>query len=181
MQRLPSLLVTTPQIVRSFMGQRAPGADVVAARLTLVAVHCSLVDIVTSMTRTEALSAFATKAASIVALMRATPEQDTASDLLRRGARVRGKAFDVKKASSRAIARATSEVRSGKTPAGRVVTKEERATCLALQKALRAAGAKDAKVTVKAGRAARAARATIDLLVREIALITKAVRAMRQD
>lgn len=46
--------MTTPQIVRSFMGQRAPSADVVAALLTLVAVHCSLVDIVTSVGRVKA-------------------------------------------------------------------------------------------------------------------------------
>ena len=64
-----------------------------------------LVDVVTSMTRMEALSVCATKAASIVALVRATPEDDTASELLSRGAHVRGKVLDVKKASSRAIAR----------------------------------------------------------------------------
>ena len=75
-----------------------------------------LVDIVTSMTRTDALSVGATKAASIVALVRATPADDTAADLLRRGARVRGKVVDVKKARSRAIARATVAVRKGATP-----------------------------------------------------------------
>ena len=94
----------------------------------------------------DALSVGATKAASIVALVRATPADDTAADLLRRGARVRGKVVDVKKASSRAIARATVAVRKGATPGGRRVTREERAACAVLEKALHSAGAKDAKV-----------------------------------
>jgi hypothetical protein len=136
-----------------------------------------LVDIVTSMTRTEALAVGATKAASIVALVRATPEDDTASDVLRGGARVRGKLVDVKKASSRAIARATAEVRKGKTPRGRSVTKEERASCASLEKALRAAGAKDAKVSAKAGRVAGAARATIEIAVADLARLGRAARA----
>ncbi len=62
-----------------------------------------LVDIVTSMTRAEALSVGATKAASIVALARATPEDDTASELIARGARVRGRC-----STSRRPARAPS-------------------------------------------------------------------------
>lgn len=45
-----------------------------------------LVDIVTNMTREEAIDVGATKAASLVALARATPEDDTVSDLLRHGA-----------------------------------------------------------------------------------------------
>ena len=138
-----------------------------------------LVDIVTNMTRTDALSVGATKAASIVALVRATPQADTAADLLRRGARVRGKVVDVKRASSRAIARATQEVREGATPRGRGVTKEERAACAVLEKALRSAGAKNAKVTVKARRVTGAARATIELAVADLTLLAKATRATR--
>lgn len=140
-----------------------------------------LVDIVTSMTRTEALSVGATKAASIVALVRATPEDDTASELLSRGAQVRGKVLDVKKASSRAIARATAEVRRGATPRGRGVTRDERATCARLEKALRAADAKDATVSVKAGRVAGAARAVIEIAVEDLDRISSAVRVVRRD
>ena len=136
-----------------------------------------LVDIVTSMTRTEALSVGVTKAASIVALVRATPAHDTPASALRDGVRVRGKLVDVKQASSRAIARATSQVRKGRLPPGRVVTREERAAGAALQRALRAAGAKDATVEVKAGRVAGAARATIVLAVTDLALLGRAVRA----
>jgi hypothetical protein len=135
-----------------------------------------LVDIVTSMTRTDALSVGATKAASIVALVRATPADDTAADLLRRGARVRGKVVDVKKASSRAIARATVEVRTDATPRGRMVTREERAACAVLEKALRSAGAMDAKVIVKVGRITGAAKAMIEIAVADLALLGKAAR-----
>jgi hypothetical protein len=141
-----------------------------------------LVDIVTNMTREEALSVGATKAASLVALARATPEEDTVSDLLRGGARVGGKAIDVKKASTRAVARAAAEARERSGAArggGRAVTKEERATCAALEKALRKAGAKDAHVTARAGRVTGAARATIDLAVADIARLAEAVRVVR--
>ena len=131
------------------------------------------------MTRTEALTVGATKAASIVALVRATPEDDTAASALRDGVRVRGKVVDVKQASSRAIARATSEVRKGKPPPGRSVTREERAAGAALQRALRVAGANDATVEVKAGRMAGAARATIDLAVADLGLLVRAPRAKR--
>lgn len=143
-----------------------------------------LVDIVTSMTREEALAVGATKAASLVALTRATPEDDTVADLLRGGAKVRGKLVDVKKASSRAVARAAAEAReaTGAAPrGGRMVTKEERATCAALEKALRGAGAKDASVTAKAGRVSGAARATIELAVADIARLAEAVRVVRRS
>jgi hypothetical protein len=141
-----------------------------------------LVDIVTSMTRTEALSVGATKAASIVALARATPEDDTASELLAHGARVRGKVIDVTKASTRALAKAAAEARGGKAPKGRGVTREERASCAALAAALRAAGAKDAKVTAKAGRVAGAGRAVIELAIADLHRLAQAstVRAPRR-
>lgn len=139
-----------------------------------------LVDIVTNMTREEALTVGATKAASIVALVRATPEADTPSDLLRRGARVRGKTLNVKSASTRAIARATAAVRSTRNaPGGRSVARDERAACAALEKALRRAGAKDATVAVKAGRVAGAARAVIDIAVADIERLARAVRRAR--
>ena len=139
-----------------------------------------LIEIVTTMTRTEALSVGATKAASIVALVRATPEDDTPSDLLAHGARVRGKVIDVKKASTRAIAKATAAVRRGVAPHGRKVTKEDRAACAALEQSLRAAGAKDAKVIVKAGRVAGAARAVIEIAVADLTRITAGIRVARR-
>ena len=139
-----------------------------------------LVDIVTNMTRAEAIDVGATKAASLVALARATPEDDTVSDLLRHGARVGGKQVDVRKASSRQVARATAAARAarpnGKTDA-RSVTKDERATCEALEKALRQAGAKDA--TVQSKRGSHGGRATIELPIADITRLATAVRVVR--
>ncbi len=135
-----------------------------------------LVDIVSSMSRVQALSVGPTKAASIVALMRAAPNGETVSDLLSHGVRIRGKVFNVKTASSRAIARATSEIRRKRPANKRSATTEEHASCNAVEKALRELGAKDAKVTVKAGRVAGSARATIELLVEDIPLLRKAAR-----
>ena len=117
------------------------------------------------MTRTDALSLGATKAASIVALVRATAADDTAADLLRRGARVRGKVVDVKKASSRAIARATVEVRTGATPRGRMVTREEPAACAVLEKAA-TLGRREGREGDREGRARHRRRQSHDWDVR---------------
>ena len=139
-----------------------------------------LVEIVTNMTREEAIAVGATKAASLVALARATPEDDTVADLLKNGVRIRGKSIDVKKASTRALARAAVGARRKKPTGGRSVTKEERATGASLQRALRAAGAKNASVEVKAGRTAGQALAVIELAVADIERLAEAVRVVRR-
>lgn len=83
----------------------------------------------------------------------------------------------MKRASTRAIERATAEIRDGATSK---ISKHERATVRALEKSLRAAGAKDARITVKAGRRAGEARALIDVAVSDIARLGEALRIVRR-
>jgi hypothetical protein len=113
-----------------------------------------LVDVVTKMTREQAVTMGQTKAIALIALAAATPEADTAAELFDKG-RVRlpgGAAIDARTASARAIERAAKHVRDahdrGKPRRGRTTTAEERAVAAALQKALRAAGI--ARATVEA-------------------------------
>ena len=60
------------------------------------------------------------------------------------------------------------------------VTRDERAACAVLEKALRSAGAKDAKVIVKVGRVTAAAKATIEIAVADLALLGKAEDLRRE-
>jgi hypothetical protein len=138
-----------------------------------------LMDIVENMTRDAAIGLGSTKAASLVALARATPADDTAADLLAHGLRVHGKKLDVAHASSRAIASATAKVRTRAVSRGRSVSKSEHAEAHALVRSLESAGATDARVIAKAGRVGGGARVAIDIAIAELPLLAKALRARR--
>ena len=136
-----------------------------------------LIDIVENMSREDAMRVGSTKAASVVALARATPADDTPSDLIARGIRVGGEKLDIEKASARAVARAVGSVRTTRTSKrGRSVAAADRARCEALAKALRKMGADDARVLVKAGPPGAGARVAIELPVAELPKLAKALR-----
>lgn len=136
-----------------------------------------LIDIVENMSREAAIAAGATKAASLVALARATPADDTPAELLAHGVRIHGKKLDVGRASARTVAAAAAQVRAHPTSRGKTITKEERAQAGALARALSNAGARGARVTAKAGRVGAGARISIDVAIAELPLLAKALRA----
>jgi hypothetical protein len=136
-----------------------------------------LIDIVQNMSREDAIAAGSTKAASLVALARATPTDDTPAELMAHGVRVHGKKLDVARASARAIATAVAQVRTRAPSRGRTVSREEHAAVAALAAALSKAGAPGGRVTAKAGRAGAGARVTIDVAIAELPLLAKALRA----
>lgn len=137
-----------------------------------------LVDIVQNMSREDAIRLGPTKAASVVALARATPADDTPADLVAHGVRVRGKKMDVTKASARAVASAVAEVRPKRTSKrGRSVSEAERARGEALADALHALGAHHARVLVKSGAPGAGARIAIECDVAELRLLAKALRS----
>jgi hypothetical protein len=138
-----------------------------------------LIDIVENMTREVAIELGSTKAASVVALARATPADDTAAELLAHGVRVHGKKLDVAHASSRAIASATAKVRRHAVSRGRTVSKSEHGEVQALVRSLESAGATDARVIAKAGRVGAGARVAIDIAIADLPLLAKALRARR--
>jgi hypothetical protein len=138
-----------------------------------------LIDIVENMTREAAVGLGSTKAASLVALARATPADDTAAELLAHGVRVHGKKLDVAHASSRAIASATAKVRTHAGSRGRSVSKSEHGEVHALVRSLESAGATDARALAKAGRVGAGARVAIDIAIAELPLLAKALRARR--
>ncbi len=114
-----------------------------------------LVDIVTRISRDDALSMGQSKAMALVELAAATPEADTPAGLLRGTALALpgGKILDPKKASARAIergAKAIRQARAEKPRKGRTTSAEERAAALALQRELHARGVRGAKVTAVA-------------------------------
>lgn len=140
------------------------------------------VDIVTNMSRDEALALGVSKASSLTALARAGAKDATVTDLLRHGARVSGTVVDVKKATVRAIVRAAAGARAANgvvLRGGVAVTEKERATCAALERALRRAGAEDVRVIVRAGRVVGAARATIEIAVVDVKRLALGVRVAR--
>jgi hypothetical protein len=136
-----------------------------------------LIDIVSNMSREEAIAAGSTKAASLVALARATPADDTPAELMAHGVRIHGKKLDVARASARTVASAAAEVRTHPTSRGKTVTKEERARAGALARALSNAGVRGARITAKAGRVGAGARISIDIAIAELPLLANALRA----
>jgi hypothetical protein len=135
-----------------------------------------LIDIVENMSREEAIASGSTKAASLVALARATPADDTPADLLAHGVRVHGKKLDIGRASARDVASAAAQVRTHATSRGKTVTKEERSKAGALARALSDAGVRGARITAKAGRVGTGARVTIDIAIAELPLLGKALQ-----
>ena len=114
-----------------------------------------LVDIVTRMTREEAMSVGSSKAAALVGLANATPEDDSPGDLLRRRKALvlpSGKKIVPKAASARALAEASAEIRAAgpaKGKRGSRVGEAEREVAAALTKALTKHGV---KIVAAAGR-----------------------------
>ena len=138
-----------------------------------------LIDIAENMTREAAIAVGSTKAASLVALARATPADDTAAELMAHGVRVHGKKLDVARASARAIASATAQVRTRAVERGRSVSKSEHGQVSALVRSLEAAGVSDARVIAKAGHVGAGARVAIDVAITDLPLLAKAIRARR--
>lgn len=118
-----------------------------------------LVDIVTRMTREEAMSVGSTKAAALVGLANATVEDDTPGELLRRRKALvlpSGKKIVPKAASARALAEASAELRAARPATGKRgsrVGDDERDVAAALAKALVKHGI---KVVAAAGRPGKA-------------------------
>lgn len=105
-----------------------------------------LVEIVTRMTREEAVAMGQAKATALVALAKATPGTDTPGALFRRR-RVRlpnGVEIDTHTTSARHIERVAKELRdaqdAGRPRRGRTTTPAERAFAARLEKSLHAAG-----------------------------------------
>jgi hypothetical protein len=138
-----------------------------------------LIDIAENMTREAAIAVGSTKAASLVALARATPADDTAAQLMAHGVRVHGKKLDVAHASARAIATATAQVRTRAVKRGRSVSKSEHAEVHALVRRLADAGVDDARVIAKAGHVGAGARVAIDIAIADLPLLAKASRSGR--
>lgn len=120
-------------------------------------VAARLVDVVTAMTREEAIAAGQTRAFALVEVAQATPEADTPGQLLRRGRVVlpSGREVDTRKASTRELLGAAKDIRAARPPTtrrGRTSTSEERETAAAIQAALRAAGVKDARAAALASK-----------------------------
>ena len=126
----------------------------------------TLIGVVGRMPREAARELGATKAGALVELVDATPQNDSPSGALARGiAMPSGERLDVKHASARALNRAAKEVRAAnprKSARGRHVATEDAEWGAGLQRALRAAGAKSAEVTILAGLPGKPARVRIE-------------------
>lgn len=142
-----------PEMVAS-LGVRT-FAELCESKLGLsVSLALQLVEVVSKMTREQAVEMGQSKAIALIALANATPEADTAAELFAKGrvALPGGKRIDTRAASARGVDRAAKRVRDahdrGKPRRGRTTTPEERGLAIALERALRSAGL--SRVTVEA-------------------------------
>jgi hypothetical protein len=117
-----------------------------------VATARRLVDIVTTMTRAQALEMGQQKALAMASLADATPERDTPAGLYRKKAVAvpGGRAVAPRKASAREIERAAKEIRQAKDAGGarrgRTTTEDERTFAALLEARLHQLGLDRAKV-----------------------------------
>jgi hypothetical protein len=123
-----------------------------------------LVDVVTRMSREDAIAMGQSKAIAMVALADATPAADTPRELFEKGLVVRGRALDPKKASVRAIEEAAKRIRATRpqTRRGRTTTAEERAFAERVEKAMHALGLSRASVSAVATKPGRGADLRIE-------------------
>jgi len=112
-----------------------------------------LIAVVNAIPRHEARALGQERAAALLALAEATPEDDSAGTLARSVLKLpSGKRLDLAKASTRELREAAKEVRSAQPKAaekarrGVTTTTEERAQAAALQEALRGLGLSEARV-----------------------------------
>ena len=143
-----------------------------------------LVEIVTRISRKDALAMGQTKAMALVDLALATPADDTPADLLRGGALTLpgGKVLDPKKASARAIERGAKAIRNARKDRprrGRTTTAAERATAQALQAELHRRGLHRARVTAVATRPGATSELRIERVpADQLAALAAAIRAL---
>lgn len=125
-----------------------------------------LIDIVTRLTREQAVAMGQSKAAAFARLAEATPTADTPAALYRRGVRTPSGKTITKASSTRAIDEASKEFRQAahgsKRGRGRTTTPEERAVAAGIERKLHAAGVKTAKVRALATVPGKEANLRID-------------------
>jgi len=142
-----------------------------------------LVEIVTKMTREQAVAMGSKKAMAMVALAAATPQDDTPGGLYRKKTLILpgGKSLSPRTASANEIARAATAVRRAKSDGehhgrGRTTTPDERALAELLERKLHKLGIEGARVTAVATKPGQGANlrfegipaAKVDVLKRAI-------------
>lgn len=127
-----------------------------------------LIEIVQQMTREDAikLGTFS-KASSVARLVKATPAEETVAQAIREGIVVGGARLDVKHASARQIARATSGVPRHRGSRGRHLSNEDATVAKRVAQDLERLEL-DAKVTPKAGLPGKPGRLVIDVAIGDL-------------
>ena len=125
-----------------------------------------LVDIAIHLTRKDAIKLGQSRAGALTRLSEATPALDTPAAIYRKGVRTPSGKTVSKTSSARAIDEASKEFRQARKGStrgrGRTTTADERALATKIERTLRAAGIKTAKVTAVASLPGREANLRIE-------------------
>jgi hypothetical protein len=173
--------------VAALLGYKGFGELVTKGLKMSVSSAGDLMEIVTWVSRKNALAWHREKSAALVELAKATPAKDTPATLMKRRVKLTsGRFFDARRADAAAVLDAAKEERqevaakhAGKPRRGVTTTKTEREEGARLQAELRRAGLEKARITVLARPRGGSVLRIEEVPVARLDALAKAARAAR--